>query len=142
MAMRSLGPSTIQRISRVRRSSRQIQHESSSVKLKQIEQRRTFSFTSKIALDSPWASDRLLRKIWKASLEAVFFPIPGSFVRASIRLSIGLAWSAIAKKPQCKMQIAKLTMQGVRKNPYPLDVCTLILNPAFFSALYFAVFIL
>jgi hypothetical protein len=38
-----------------------------------------------MALASSFASDGLLLKMWKANLEAVFLPIPGSFVKASIR---------------------------------------------------------
>ena len=74
-------------IVRSRRASRQIAQSSSSVRLPHSLQKRTRSFTSRIASASAFASVFDTWRMWKASRCAVRLPMPGSRVSCATRLS-------------------------------------------------------
>src|SRR5262245_21736 len=91
MATRLCGSSTTQIWLRSRSGSAQIRHGSVSVMLKQTEQRRRVSFTSRSAAARACASSRPARRTWKARRWADLAPMPGSFRNASISRSSGPA---------------------------------------------------
>src|SRR5262245_33448250 len=85
MANRSAGSSTTQITSALRCGSAHSGQGSLSVNAKHTEQRRVSSFTAISASASAWAYSRSPRRMWNASREAVFSPIPGSRVSCWIR---------------------------------------------------------
>src|SRR5689334_24345769 len=85
MATTSLGSSTTQSTSLVRRVSRQTRHCSDSATLKQVVQKRTSSLTLRRAVDSRLTSAGSADRTWKAIRWALFGPTPGSRPSSSIR---------------------------------------------------------
>jgi hypothetical protein len=83
----STGCSTTQTTVRSRLASRQMPHNSSSVRFPHSRQKRTRSFTSTIADARASASSFSVERRWKASRWAVREPIPGSRVSCATRLS-------------------------------------------------------
>src|SRR2546425_186036 len=98
MAIRLCGSSTTHTWLLSRSASAQIRQGSVSVMLKQREQRRRVSLTSRRAVARARASSRLLRRRWKASRWADLAPMPGSLRNASISRSSGAA-SRITSQP-------------------------------------------
>src|SRR5512135_2080794 len=83
-----LGSSTTHILLASRESSLQISQRSFSVILKHWLQNLAFSFTASMAFAIDNASASGIERMKKASLCAVFLPIPGSLVSSFIRLSI------------------------------------------------------
>src|SRR3954447_9747669 len=81
----SLGSSTTQSTSLLRRVSRQTRHCSDSATLKQVVQKRTSSFTLRRELASRFTSAGSADRTWKAIRWALFGPTPGSRPSSSIR---------------------------------------------------------
>src|SRR5438093_6508643 len=81
--------STTQMIAGSRRGSPQIAHGSTSVMLLQVEQRKIFDLTSRIAAASASASPAVRLRMWYAMREADFAPTPGSLVSSLIRVANG-----------------------------------------------------
>src|SRR3954454_10330529 len=85
MATTSLGSSTTQSTSLVRRVSRQTRHWSDSATLKQVVQNRTSSLTLRRAVARRFTSAGSADRTWKAIRWALFGPTPGSRPSSSIR---------------------------------------------------------
>src|SRR5688572_2462237 len=85
MATTSLGSSTTQSTSLLRRVSRQTRHCSDSATLKQVVQKRTSSLTLRRESASRFTSAGSADRTWKAIRWALFGPTPGSRPNSSIR---------------------------------------------------------